>query len=116
MGRVPAGTGPLFVVGDTMGQRAPGSLMFSFFIGEYENALGGDGVWVMNAKQSELKCQRFGKVLAGRPWRLVPHLTLIPWEVGFRHSPFLRDREPSVGLLVAKATQDKPSRSFLRQF
>lgn len=36
--------------------------MFSLFTGESERDLGGDGVWGMNAKQSELKCQLFGKV------------------------------------------------------
>lgn len=62
---MPAGTGSLSEAGGTVGQRDPLSLaMFSLFIGKYENDLGGDGAWGMNAKQSECKCQLFGKVLA----------------------------------------------------
>lgn len=71
-----------------MGQRDPGPPTFSFCIGEYENALGGDGVWVMNAKQSELKCQRFGKVLAGRPWHLCPTSPSSHGRLGSGTAPF----------------------------
>lgn len=38
--------------------------MFSLFIGEYENDLGGGAVRRRNAKQSKLERQLFGKVLA----------------------------------------------------